>query len=104
RLIKQLFMLCLLVVPVAAMGEGFVQTSDGKRIEGTVSLDRGKLIVKPSDGEAVVVPIENVTRASFGHAKPKTPEAAKEAQRAPLKHRTVEGLRGEYFADHKMEE
>src|SRR4051812_6414853 len=104
RLIKHLVMLCLLALPAAVMGEGFVQTTDGKRIEGAVSLDRGKLVVKPTGGEAVVVAIENVKRASFGHAKTKSPAAAKEAQSEPLKARTVEGLRGEYFADHKMEE
>jgi len=104
-LIRQLVMLCLLVVPAAAMGEGFVQTVDGKRIEGMLSLERGKFIVKPSGGgEAVAVPFENVKRASFGREKTKTPAVGKDVATEPLKARTVEGLRGEYFADHKMQE
>src|SRR5947208_4667499 len=93
-LIRQLVMLCLLVVPAAAMGEGFVQTVDGKRIEGTLSLERGKFIVKPGGGgEAVVVPLSEVKRASFGREKAKAQAAAKEVPGEPLKSKKVEGLR-----------
>ncbi|HEV8378875.1 MAG TPA: PA14 domain-containing protein [Tepidisphaeraceae bacterium] len=103
---KQLVMiLCLLVAPAMAMGDGFVLTTTGERIEGQVVLERGKLIVKPaSGGEAVTIPISEVKRASFGKPVGKAAAEAKEKPVEPLKPRRVEGLRAEYFADHKMSE
>src|SRR5258706_5952919 len=98
-------MLCLLVAAAVARGDGFVITNSGKRIDGPVALDKGKLIVNPAGGgEAVVVPISDVKRASFGKPMGKAAAEAKEKPAEALKPKKVEGLRAEYFADHKMSE
>src|SRR4051812_47287738 len=97
--------LCLLALPALALGDGFVVTTGGKRIDGQVVLDRGKLLVKPAGGgDAVVIPISDVKRASFGKSAGKAAAEPKEKPAEPLKPRRVEGLRAEYFADHKMTE
>src|SRR5437899_6696845 len=97
--------LCLLVAPAVAMSDGFVLTTTGKRIEGQVALEKGKLVVKPAGGgEAVVVPISEMKRASFGKPTGKAAVELKEKPAEPLKPKKVEGLRAEYFADHKMSE
>jgi hypothetical protein len=105
-LIKSLVMiLCLLVLPMPAMGDGFVLTTSGKRIDGQVVLDKGKLLVEPAGGgKAVAIPISEVKRASFGKAAGKAVAEPKEKPAEKLKPRRVEGLRAEYFADHKMTE
>jgi hypothetical protein len=87
------------------MGEGFVMTSGGRRVDGQVVLEKGKLLVKPAaGGEAVAIPISEVKRASFGKPVGKAASEPREKAAEPLKPRRVEGLRAEYFADHKMTE
>jgi hypothetical protein len=104
-LIRPLVILCMLALCGVAAGDGFVQTTNGKRIEGQVALERGKLVVKPAGGgEAIVVPISEVKRASFGRAAGKAAALPKEKPAEALKPKTAEGLRAEYFADHKMSE
>src|SRR5436853_3818815 len=97
--------LCLLALASAAAGDGFVMTSSGKRLDGQVALKEGKLIVTPSaGGQALTIPISEVKQASFGKPSGKAAAEAKEKPAEPLKPRRVEGLRAEYFADHKMAE
>ena len=97
--------LCLLALASAAMGEGFVITSGGKRVDGQVVLEKGKLLVKPAGGgEAVAIPVSEVKRASFGKPVGKAAAEVKEKAAEPLRPKRVEGLRAEYFADHKMTE
>src|SRR5437660_1937369 len=97
--------LCLLASAAAACGDGFVVTTSGQRFEGQLVLEKGKLLVKSAaGGEAVAVPISDIKRASFGKPVDKPAALAKEKPAEPLKPRRVEGLRAEYFADHKMSE
>src|SRR5438045_4699395 len=97
--------LCLLAATTIARGDGFVMTTAGQRIEGQVVLEKGKLLVKPSGGgEAVVIAISDVKRASFGKPTAKAAAEAKAKPAEPLKPKRVEGLRAEYFSDHKMNE
>jgi len=65
---KQLVMiLCLLALPAVGLGDGFVLTTSGKRIDGQVVLERGNLLVKPATGgQPISIPIADVKRASFG--------------------------------------
>src|SRR4051812_38073182 len=97
--------LCLLALPAAGRGEGFVINNSGERIEGQVVLEKGKLLVKAAaGGEVVSIAISDVRRASFGKPAAKTAAEAKEKPAEALKPKRVEGLRAEYFADHKMSE
>src|SRR5438270_12607924 len=97
--------LCLLALPTVARSDGFVLTTSGKRIEGQVVLERGNLLVKPATGgEAIAIPMSEVKRASFAKQTGKAAAEPKEKPAEPLKPRRVEGLRAEYFADHKMAE
>ncbi len=98
-------MLCLLAAAAMAMADGYVLTTSGKRIEGQVSLEKGQLLVKPAGaGITIEVPILQVKRASFGKRAGKAANEPKEKPPEPLKPKKVEGLRAEYFADHKMSE
>src|SRR4051794_7133591 len=97
--------LCLLALPQLAMGDGSVLTNTGQRIEGQVALERGNLIIKPADGgQPIAIPLSDVKRASFGKPAAKAAAELKEKQAEALKPKRVEGLRAEYFADHKMSE
>jgi len=97
--------LCLLALPAVALGDGFVLTTSGKCIDGQVVLERGNLIVKPATGGlSISIPISDIKRASFGKSAGKAAAEPKEKPAEPLKPRRVEGLRAEYFADHKMTE
>jgi hypothetical protein len=98
-------MFCLLATAAMAMADGYVLTTGGKRIEGQVVLETGQLVVKPAGGGiSIEVPFSQVRRASFGKTAGKAAAEAKEKVAEPLKPKKVEGLRAEYFADHKMSE
>ena len=71
---------------------GFVQTRDGKKLEGAVRIEGGKVIVRSKSGQEQKIEIEQVKRLS-------TAEVSSGEASMPAKARPGEGLKAEYCAD-----
>ena len=87
---------------------GVVETRDGRRLEGTVKLEGGQVLVRPAVGPEVKLDLSAVRAATFrdvaqgtaGSANP--PPQNKPPEKNPPKR--VEGLRGEYFAGYELKD
>src|SRR5688572_22815486 len=104
NLLLRIFLFLCMAGPSLALANGFLETTGGKRIEGKISIERGKLVVTPAAGEAATIPFEQLKRANFGREKVKAAAVVGEAPPEVLKAKTMEGLRGEYFAEHDMKD